>query len=985
MKNRITFLAAILLMVCLGSNLFGQGVAITNDGTDPDNSAMLDVKSTTMGLLAPRMTATERDAITAPATGLLVYVTDDNNFYYYNSSAWTLVTGANDGDWVLDGDTLYSAVDSTLVIKDGRIGIGTTTPDEKLHIAGNMRLDAAFEDKDGEAGGAGQILSSTATGTDWINAPPTDDGDWTISGNNMYSSVSGNVGIGTTNPGNHHLVLSKTSATMAITSGAGTCRLLMGNTDSNGADNPTIINAGNGNLQIGTGDSWTTAGGGTMAITAHFDDDGKVGIGTTDPTTSLTLGGSNPIISTGTSDANDNKFLKLVGGGDASSSRGAVIVLSGNEEPTYGGSMHLNPGGLPDAHVQIDGTLFIGGGNVGIGTTSSGAKLEIVKDNSAGIKIASQAANSYSQFVMSNPERDFVLTNNAADDLLSFNYDGGNRLQFNTSDQWFNGGNVGIGTPSPSQKLSVAGNAGITGNLSVGTGDPGGRALKILANGPGDGLQMMDSDGSHCLAFLIDNGDVAGELLLYNNNSLTIGLRGGSSNNFFNDGGNVGIGTTSPTVWSSHTGLHIKGYLTNAASLRLESSNANGQAWEIMSTVINGGPTWSIMDVDDAIHRLLIDGSGNVGIGTTNPESVLDISGSTGLTFRTNNSSSGFTIMDRPTVPGDQLVFQGNAGNYSLFNVATKNAAIGTEKLSTLAFWTVDIDNAANATQFQIQNSPQYGPTFFTQKLGTGVQGDKPISLQSVWEQSSTPTQLVLATDGRVGIGTPTPGAKLEVAGQVKITGGTPGTGKVLTSDANGLASWQSPPAGDNLGDHHAIQNIQMNHNWLSFDGQNEGIYIDHGGVVGIGTSNPGPEPEVKLDVNGDIKTNRGGIVTGITWNSIPKTQIGELPLNPLGTVQWPIPPEVPQDAKEVLVYVYIKTGAANPSADIEFKIFTQEGPTEYAQYFFASGFANQNAISYNSENIWLPITSNREIKVTSYLHPLTGYNGSAVNVIGYR
>lgn len=47
--------------------------------------------------------------------------------------------------------------------------------------------------------------------------------------------------------------------------------------------------------------------------------------------------------------------------------------------------------------------------------------------------------------------------------------------------------------------------------------------------------------------------------------------------------------------------------------------------------------------------------------------------------------------------------------------------------------------------------------------------------------------------DGNVGIGTQNPGAKLEVAGQVKITGGTPGAGKVLTSDISGLASWQTP------------------------------------------------------------------------------------------------------------------------------------------------------------------------------------------------
>jgi hypothetical protein len=44
-----------------------------------------------------------------------------------------------------------------------------------------------------------------------------------------------------------------------------------------------------------------------------------------------------------------------------------------------------------------------------------------------------------------------------------------------------------------------------------------------------------------------------------------------------------------------------------------------------------------------------------------------------------------------------------------------------------------------------------------------------------------------------VGIGTLTPSAKLEVNGQIKITGGTPGANKVLTSNADGLATWQTP------------------------------------------------------------------------------------------------------------------------------------------------------------------------------------------------
>jgi hypothetical protein len=64
----------------------------------------------------------------------------------------------------------------------------------------------------------------------------------------------------------------------------------------------------------------------------------------------------------------------------------------------------------------------------------------------------------------------------------------------------------------------------------------------------------------------------------------------------------------------------------------------------------------------------------------------------------------------------------------------------------------------------------------------------------TTWNLSGT--NVIQASTGSVGIGTSTPGAKLEVAGQVKITGGTPGAGKVLTSDASGLASWTTPSAG---------------------------------------------------------------------------------------------------------------------------------------------------------------------------------------------
>lgn len=63
--------------------------AINTSGNPPDNTAMLDISSTTSGLLIPRMTDTQRGAIASPATGLLVFQTNGIiGFYFYNGSGW---------------------------------------------------------------------------------------------------------------------------------------------------------------------------------------------------------------------------------------------------------------------------------------------------------------------------------------------------------------------------------------------------------------------------------------------------------------------------------------------------------------------------------------------------------------------------------------------------------------------------------------------------------------------------------------------------------------------------------------------------------------------------------------------------------------------------------------------------------------------------------------------------------------------------------
>src|SRR6188768_2406608 len=98
-----------------------QGVAINTDGSSSDNSAMLDIKSNTKGLLIPRLTALQKNAIATPAVGLLIYQTDGTTgFYYYNGSAWAPVSSAAAGPlsgWATTGnigtDSLINFIGTT--------------------------------------------------------------------------------------------------------------------------------------------------------------------------------------------------------------------------------------------------------------------------------------------------------------------------------------------------------------------------------------------------------------------------------------------------------------------------------------------------------------------------------------------------------------------------------------------------------------------------------------------------------------------------------------------------------------------------------------------------------------------------------------------------------------------------------------------------------------------------------------------------------
>jgi hypothetical protein len=111
-----------------------QSFSINTDGSTANASAILDVKSTAKGMLIPRMTLVNRNAIATPATGLLIYQTDNTpGFYYYDGGAWILMTTVNNNLWRAGtfGDIYNTNTQD--------VGIATTGPIARLHVGdGNV-------------------------------------------------------------------------------------------------------------------------------------------------------------------------------------------------------------------------------------------------------------------------------------------------------------------------------------------------------------------------------------------------------------------------------------------------------------------------------------------------------------------------------------------------------------------------------------------------------------------------------------------------------------------------------------------------------------------------------------------------------------------------------------------------------------------------------------------------------------------------------
>ncbi|MBL7729842.1 MAG: hypothetical protein JNM88_01580 [Chitinophagaceae bacterium] len=453
---RILFLLPVLFLGTAAIQAQSVGIGTTV----PNGSAQLDVTSTSKGLLIPRMTSAQRLAIVTPpsgppATGLMVYETTTNSLWFYNGSVWNQLGTGGVSPWTVSGTNIYNS-------NTGNVGIGTSSPTYKFHIAGNNML----------INGTNPILQFQQSGASdgFIQLSSDDLVLGTNNGNQFGKTIirmAGTNRVLIDSTGNIQVLgLQDVSLTSHgyLTLGSLTGDNLVFDAQeiqarNNGsADNIILQNEG-GNVGIGvaTPDE-------RLTLTNNIKLNGSAGLikfetavgGTGSPITSLRYAPGLQFLREGTTTqlgkieyvdtAGFTNFMRIRMGSNIEN--GITLNTSNNtglgtNEPlarlhikgeTSADEVAINSGASGEtATVQFYSSVFVGGG--------AGTKKGFVQLDDNDLKIGTNSGNTTGKFIIRTDGGDKVFVDDA--------------------------GNVGINTPTPTSRLHVTGTANIVGATSI--------------------------------------------------------------------------------------------------------------------------------------------------------------------------------------------------------------------------------------------------------------------------------------------------------------------------------------------------------------------------------------------------------------------------------------------------------------------------------------------------------------------------------------
>ena len=332
---------------------------------------------------------------------------------------------------------------------------------------------------------------------------------------------------------------------------------------------------------------------------------GNVGIGTVSPSGNLSV--------QSTININDgsnftNKIAPLVIGDIDGVSNSRVLLLDANQIESNGDSLYLNYNSAQNI------ILGIGGGNVGIATTSPSAKLMIETGSDEGIRIYRASTNANFGAIEFRNSDDTATNSRIGFGTNYMRIEGTDNLQFITNSaeriRINSSGNVGIGTTSPSSKLTV-----IDGNNTFETSDGNNYArstvnggsvqLGLFRAGSNIGGGYLGADGQTC--FHVRDASFATKLYLTQAGSLGIGTT--SPTKTLQVNGSIGLTTT-----ATDGNKRIHTYPDDYHSWYYKSSVVNNQSADVMTYYQQ-----FLIRHQDSTDVFIIRGNGNVGIGTTSP------------------------------------------------------------------------------------------------------------------------------------------------------------------------------------------------------------------------------------------------------------------------------------------------------------------------------------------------------------------------------